>query len=38
MKPTVKFENVTKEYKLFNNNKDRLLDIVLPKKTKGFML
>ncbi|RAI83378.1 teichoic acids export ABC transporter ATP-binding subunit TagH [Macrococcoides caseolyticum subsp. hominis] len=36
MKPTVKFENVTKEYKLFNNNKDRLLDIVLPKKTKRF--
>lgn len=36
MKTTVEFKNVNKVYKIFNNNKERLLDIIKPKKTKRF--
>ncbi len=37
MKPSVEFHNVTKEYKIFRNNKERLKDAFLPKhKTRRF--
>lgn len=36
MKTTVEFQNVNKTYKIFRNNKERLLDLIRPRKTKRF--
>ncbi len=36
LRPSVEFSNVYKEYKIFNNNKERLLDLVKPTETKRF--